>query len=924
MAQLAAMPQSNGLANIAQLIQQLAPVFFGTGAQQQSGTQTTGGTTTNTQQTGTAPDILAQIQQLLGQVQGTGQQFSREQAIADSSGAINTQILDAIRANMPSVLAGGKGAGLYGDTTTQLLQNDLMARIAGEAAKAQTNTIAQYGQLANQNQGTAANLLNALAQTNRTQTQTQTDNQTRTSNQTTQTQPVVPTGVSAGGLGALGALSLAKNAKDLFGGAKDLLGLGSTGGGSALPAFDFGLTVPDVSSFFSGGASDLLSGGSALGGAFDPFGSSFGNLSDFGASGIGDVSSTLGSFAGVEPGLAGVFTGGGSDALNLGTGVGQGLDFFGGLADAGKGFLDIFGDIGSGIGDFFGGFFADGGMIHKGKMLSPRNVKGYADGGYVSNNKPDLTKDIAASIISAFELNHLPPFYQQVRGYADGGQVTRGRQGGFSYNEEGAAAKATRGMGNIQRARALWEELTRGGTEQPRFDEPTVIAGNEGALGGAQAPAIINRPSISQNLPSLERLQAIEQALSPVRTRIEEQRAASEPSDLKQVGQDVSQIRQGNKIAEALLPAPVSIGDIAAASQLGGAGNVLASSPISGSASVGAGAGAGSAAAGSLGTVDTLGSILGTGSYLPTYGAASSAAGTGAASPLFGSAAGAGEAGTAAASGASGALSATGVGAVAALLVNSFLPIIFGGFSGSREGNEAIMAALNPQETFGKSSNALGEGGLSRNFFRKYYGDLVTADSGNPNFLYATTPNAQAINEAYQRAAADIKSGNLGVDIPPSELAKVQAGLTASNEQIANNPALLQEAYQPHYAPGNPVFQAYQEQLAAGTLPQGTIAPTVSQEYEIRPDTGMMFGGDLAYLDAQRQAGNAGATFLADGGPVEGQIGSRKNDPKGNKDNVPIMASEGEFVIPTPVVDALGPDFFNKLIAAFNVPSAVR
>lgn len=46
---------------------------------------------------------------------------------------------------------------------------------------------------------------------------------------------------------------------------------------------------------------------------------------------------------------------------------------------------------------------------------------------------------------------------------------------------------------------------------------------------------------------------------------------------------------------------------------------------------------------------------------------------------------------------------------------------------------------------------------------------------------------------------------------------------------------------------------------------------------------------------------------LADGGPIRGVGGPRQ-------DNIPIMASAGEYVIPAHVVSALGVDFFNTLI----------
>lgn len=80
---------------------------------------------------------------------------------------------------------------------------------------------------------------------------------------------------------------------------------------------------------------------------------------------------------------------------------------------------------------------------------------------------------------------------------------------------------------------------------------------------------------------------------------------------------------------------------------------------------------------------------------------------------------------------------------------------------------------------------------------------------------------------------------------------------------------------------------------------------------------------------AQQTAGalqGAGALMMmADGGeidPTDGAINTGMGDGSGIDDNVPIMASDGEFVIPADVVRKKGEEFFEKLLDKYHTPAA--
>lgn len=858
--------------NIAQLIQAITPLLGGTG------TTTTGqtGTTSQTQgQTGSLaidPAINQLLTSLFGQVTGGTSGFTKEQAIADSQNALQNLARMAVEQNMPSVLGGGQAAGLYNDTTRTLLNNDLQSRIAAQGAQLIQDNIAKYAAITQQGQQTAASIGNTLAQGNRAQTQQTTNQQATTEQRQQTTSPVIGgsaknnallgAGITAGG-------TLLKNWDDL---AKMFGNVGS-------PAFDVGSIVNPGNMLNAGYGIESGIGGAApsLGAALD-FGSSLpsnlGSLSD-GLSGIFTDAPAADT-------LSGIFT---EAPAQAGSGLAGALSGIGGS-------FDWLTDAFSGLGDFFGGFFANGGQIPTKKQIASNNAKAKGN-------------------------------------YANGGQVTQkgvgeapGRKGRAAYTSEAAGSRI------FDISRALWEELQRGGgppQERPTLGNDTQVVApgvNEGAGGGimprfrgpdAQLAAVVDN----------------------IRNQMQARAEAAEPTRGEQLQKGALQARSANQTGSRIIDAATGVDaatTLAAAEGLGGASSALAGSPIqqalqasmaadagtaagagagvAGDVAAGAaGAGAGAAATGAtLGTVDVLGSLAGTGAFLPTYGSAATGAGLSGASGAFGGAAGTGGGATAGggAAAASSALSATGVGAVVALLVNSFLPIIFGGFEGTKKSDEWIRAALDPASTF---NNDLVVGDLTSNFFRDFYkgqgtgastADLQSQYEAARNVINSdafTTYIPGVFSNTGQAAQGDYE-GYFGAE----DEAKARAAANYLNDQLFTNPEYVSQLTQnPAIAPGA---------LAAETSPGLAL--------------GLALGGYTYPMLAAEEAGLPYPGYTPSTGPDGaangGMIGRDKTDPQGKADDILIHVSGGEYVIPKSVVDAVGSQFFDNLVDKFHTP----
>ena len=910
---------TGGGLNIAQLIQAITPLLGGTGT-----TNQTTGTTSSQQQGQTGqlsidPAINQLLTQLFGQVTAGNTGFTKEAAIADSQNALQNLARMAVEQNMPSVLGGGAAAGLYNDTTRNLLSNDLQSRIAAQGAQLIQDNINRYAQITQQGNQTAAQIGSTLAQGNRTQTQNNTQTTTQQQQQQQQTSPVI--GGSAKnnaltGLGITAGGTLLKNWDDL---AKMF---GGIGGGSNV-AFDVGSIVNPGNMLNAGYGIDTGIGGLAP---------SFGSAVDFGT-GITDVATNAGyNFAGLGNDLTGLFTDAGASGAEGLSGLFTGSDIstptgvLGGIGSALSGGFDWLTDAFSGIGDFFGGFFANGGQVPALNEIANKNARAkgnFANGGLVDKKQ-----------------------------FANGGETSKakGRAGRAAYTDSAMQSRI------FDISRALWEEIQRGAPPPTLGQDTQVVAPgvNEGA-GMNLTPISTNAGRFGD--PRLDEL------INNIRNQVAAKAEAAAPSDTQEAASLASKARSANKMGENILGADAAAAapaTLLAAADLGGASSVLAGSPIQqalaasldtaaaapataglgatgDAASLAAGAGGGAAATGAtLGTVDTLGSILGTGSFLPTYGAASSAAGTGA-SGVFGSGAGstAGAGAGGAATGATGALATTGVGAVAALLASGFMEM-FADWMNPDPGLKNIevnwaRAAMDPQSTLLESSILNPTGNAQKNFFKKFYQDVDWADPTSIN--QAFTAAQAAISSPEFGRGFDPEGTNVGGFIaagssPFGGNTQAQfdqaAGLAQYiNQQIANNPQVYQEAFAPIVYPGqDPTTGAPTPTATPDGTPLNTPESTgrdVSWEFQIRPDTGQFMGGDLAWLDYQRATGQGG-TIMANGGQVGrgGEIPDQSHDPEGKADDILIHVSGGEYVIPKSVVDAVGPEFFDNLVSKFH------
>lgn len=99
--------------------------------------------------------ILDMLTQYFGnQASATGG-YTKDDAIKDSTGQIQDMITQMLQQNMPSISANQKTAGGYNDTTTQLMQNDLQARMDKSALSTVMQNIQNYATI-QQNAGAVA------------------------------------------------------------------------------------------------------------------------------------------------------------------------------------------------------------------------------------------------------------------------------------------------------------------------------------------------------------------------------------------------------------------------------------------------------------------------------------------------------------------------------------------------------------------------------------------------------------------------------------------------------------------------------------------------------------------------------------------------------------------------------------------------
>lgn len=188
--------RSNPIVDASQILNNLAPLFLGSGK-----------TTTNVQSLDN--ESIARLQQILS---GTGD-FTKGAAITDSNAAVNNAVKKILQDNLPAIGSAQSGAGVYNASTTNLLANDLATRAAGEASQVQLNTIGKYADVQNQ---AAQTLKGAVV------------------NETSKTGPVIENPLTAilKGVGLLAAGSLGSKAIGAGTSAISSLFSGAIGGGA--------------------------------------------------------------------------------------------------------------------------------------------------------------------------------------------------------------------------------------------------------------------------------------------------------------------------------------------------------------------------------------------------------------------------------------------------------------------------------------------------------------------------------------------------------------------------------------------------------------------------------------------------------------------------------------------------------------------
>lgn len=142
------------LSSVAQILGTLVPTLIGSG-------------TTKTTQTANSQNLdngtLASLQELV-----SGGKYSKGAAVTDAQSAMQNAMRILLQQGAPDIASAQHGAGLYNDTTSNLLSHDLQSRIAGEVGNLQLNNIKNYADI----RSNAANTLKG-ATTNVTETTSQ-------------------------------------------------------------------------------------------------------------------------------------------------------------------------------------------------------------------------------------------------------------------------------------------------------------------------------------------------------------------------------------------------------------------------------------------------------------------------------------------------------------------------------------------------------------------------------------------------------------------------------------------------------------------------------------------------------------------------------------------------------------------------------
>jgi hypothetical protein len=94
---------------------------------------------------GLSPEAKAALAKLLGIDIGAIQdQFSKGSAVSDSATSTQSITQDILRSNIPGLTVGQSAAGVYGNQTSKLLQDNVVAAAAAAGSKNQLDYISQY------------------------------------------------------------------------------------------------------------------------------------------------------------------------------------------------------------------------------------------------------------------------------------------------------------------------------------------------------------------------------------------------------------------------------------------------------------------------------------------------------------------------------------------------------------------------------------------------------------------------------------------------------------------------------------------------------------------------------------------------------------------------------------------------------------
>jgi len=139
-------------------------------------------TTENFRETTLSPADQALLRGLSAQMSTNANKYTRDAAIADSQGVVQSVTRQLRESAIPQILAGQVQAGGYDSTGSTALANDAVQRASESASTLALDQISKYGQIQTSNLTGAANVLEALKGAETTRNLTKTLDQTGTGN----------------------------------------------------------------------------------------------------------------------------------------------------------------------------------------------------------------------------------------------------------------------------------------------------------------------------------------------------------------------------------------------------------------------------------------------------------------------------------------------------------------------------------------------------------------------------------------------------------------------------------------------------------------------------------------------------------------------------------------------------------------------